>query len=219
MRAADPDRLGHDETLAFWINLYNAEVLEAALEATEMGLDSLLRARDIFDRPLTRIAGESLSLDDIEHGKIRRFRDPRIHAVLICGSVSCPTLPPEPIQGTGLDAQLDAAMRDFLREGGAVFDRGFNEVSLSRIFLWYGADFVFPQSMPRWRPVSRRALVRSLSPWLAPEESRWLAEARPRTRFQPYDWDLSCRVAQSPDASTMSAGIDTRTTPRKSPTE
>jgi hypothetical protein len=137
--------------------------------------------------------------------------------VLICGSVSCPTLPPEPISGVGLSGCLDRAMRDFLREGGAIFDRGSNEVSLSRIFLWYGADFVYPESMPRWRPVRRRALLRSLSPWLAPEDSKRLAKARPRTHFQPYDWRLSCRVAQSPEASTRSAGTDTRTTPRKSP--
>lgn len=218
LRTADPDLLSRDEALAFWINLYNAEVLETALEARDTGLDSLLRERDVFDRPRVEIAGEMLSLDDIEHGKVRRFGDPRVHAVLTCASVSCPTLPGEPVRGTGLHESLDAAMRDFLREGGAVVDHDSNEVRLSRIFLWYGADFVYPESMPRWRPVLRRSLVQSLGAWLSPADSRWLAEARPRIRFQPYDWSLSCRVAQSPDASTMSAGIDTRTTPRKSPT-
>ena len=49
-----------------------------------------------FDAPWAMVGGESLSLNDIEHGKIRRFRDPRIHAALVCGSVSCPTLRYEP---------------------------------------------------------------------------------------------------------------------------
>ena len=218
LRLADPDSLSQDESLAFWINLYNAEVLEAALQARDEQLDSLVRARDVFDRPRAKIAGEALSLDDIEHGKIRRFSDPRVHAVLTCGSVSCPTLPAGPLVGDGLDSRLDEAMVDFLREGGGTLDRESNEVRLSRIFLWYGADFVHPASMPRWRPVSHRSVTLSLEEWMPSEDVRWMREARPRTRFQPYDWGLSCRVAQSPVSSSRSAGMDTRTTPRKSPT-
>ena len=195
LRAADPDSLSHNESLAFWINLYNAEVLEAALQARDEQLDSLVRARDVFDRPRANIAGEVLSLDDIEHGKIRRFSDPRVHAVLTCGSVSCPTLPARPLVGDGLDNRLDEAMVDFLREGGATLDRESNEVRLSRIFLWYGADFVHPASMPRWRPVRPRSVTLSLEEWMPPEDVSWMQEARPRTRFQPYDWGLSCRVA------------------------
>lgn len=218
LHTTDPDGLSHADALAFWINLYNAEVLEAALEARDAHLDSLIRVQDVFDRPRGEISGEMLSLDDIEHGKIRRFGDPRVHAVLTCGSVSCPTLPARPLVGDGLDDQLDAAMVNFLHEGGATLDRESNEVRLSRIFLWYGADFVHPASMPRWRPVTRRSVTLSLEAWMSPEDATWVREARPRTRFQPYDWGLSCRVAQSPGSSTRSAGMDTRITPLNSPT-
>jgi hypothetical protein len=214
----DPGQLNRDEALAFWINLYNAEVLAAAVDARENGLDSLLRIPDAFDRRRCTIAGEVLSLDDIEHGKIRRFGDPRVHAALVCGSVSCPSLPAEPMRGADVQDQLDAATTSFLAEGGAVADLDAGELRLSRIFLWYGADFVYPKTMPRWRPVIRRSIALSLRRWMPDEEVRWLENERPRIHFLPYDWTLACRVGQPPVSSTLSAGIDTRISPRKSPT-
>ena len=214
----DPDQLNRDEALAFWINLYNAEVLAAAVDAREEGLDSLLRIPDAFDRRRFTIAGEILSLDDIEHGKIRRFGDPRIHAALVCGCVSCPSLPAEPMRGADLHELLDAATTSFLAEGGTVADPDAGELRLSRIFMWYGADFVYPKTMPRWRPVARRSVALSLRRWMPDEEVRWLENERPRIHFLPYDWTLACRVGQPPVASTLSAGIDTRISPRKSPT-
>jgi hypothetical protein len=57
---------------------------------------SVLRMPGAFSAPFVTVAGERLSLDAIEHAKIRRFADPRIHAALVCGSVSCPTLRPPP---------------------------------------------------------------------------------------------------------------------------
>ncbi len=214
----DPDQLNRDEALAFWINLYNAEVLAAAVVAREEGLDSLLRIPDAFDRRRCTIAGEALSLDDIEHGKIRRFGDPRIHAALVCGSVSCPSLPAEPMRGVDLHDLLDAATTSFLAEGGTVADPDAGELRLSRIFMWYGADFVYPNTMPRWRPMARRSIALSLRRWMSDEEVRWLESERPRIHFLPYYWTLACRVGQPPVSSTLSAGIDTRISPRKSPT-
>jgi hypothetical protein len=132
------------------------------------------------------VAGESLSLHDIEHGKVRRFGDPRIHAALVCGSASCPTLRSEPYRGPGLEAQLETQMLDFLRAGGAATDG--SQLLLSRIFLWYGADFVRPHRMPSFAPVTRASVRRSLRRWLDPE----LAELP--VSFQPYDWGLACSI-------------------------
>ena len=97
---------------------------------------------------MIEVAGEKLSLIDIEHGKIRRFSDPRIHGALVCGSLSCPTLRPEPFVGSTLQEQLNDQMAQFLRLGGAVVDRDAGVLSLSRVFRWYGSDFVRPRIMP-----------------------------------------------------------------------
>ena len=63
-----------------------------------------------------------------------------------------------------------------------------------------------------------RSIVRSLRRWMPDEEVRWLENECPRIRFLPYDWALACRAGQPPVASTLSAGIDTRISPLKSPT-
>ena len=51
-----------------------------------------------------------MTLDDIEHGTIRGnlYDEPRIHAALNCGSVSCPDLRPEPYSGPRLSYQVGA---------------------------------------------------------------------------------------------------------------
>ena len=87
MEATDPDSLSDDGALAFWLNLYNAGALAVAADAFEDGAHSILRIPGVFDAPWATIAGEPLSLNDIEHGKLRRFGDPRIHGALVCGSV------------------------------------------------------------------------------------------------------------------------------------
>ena len=110
-----------------------------------------------FDTPWAMVGGESLSLNDMEHGKIRRFQDPRIHAALVCGSVSCPSLRYEPF-GDNLGEQLDEQIRTFLAGGGAHVDRDSGTLQLSRVFLWYGGDFVRPGRMPTWIPARRRDL-------------------------------------------------------------
>jgi hypothetical protein len=190
--AIDPSRLTRPESLAFWLNLYNAGALDLAARAFTGGADSVLRVPGAFSSPVFEVEGELLSLDAIEHGKIRRFGDPRIHAALVCGSASCPTLRFEPYRGADLDGQLDDQMQRFLAAGGAVFEEGSRTLHLSRVFLWYGGDFVRPGNMPTWFPARPGALLRALRPWLndsIPDSSEL------SVRFQPYDWGLRCAVA------------------------
>jgi hypothetical protein len=193
----DPDSLSRAEALAFWLNLYNAGALDLAAEGFGAATDSVLRIPGGFTRLWADVAGEALSLDGIEHGKIRRFSDPRFHSALVCGSASCPTLRYEPFTGDRLEAQLDDQMRSFLSSGAAIADDSTNTLRLSRIFLWYGADFVRPHRMPAWIPAGKRAVVRSLLPWLGGDVRRWVETTRPSIEFQPYDWSLACAVGFS----------------------
>lgn len=184
----DPDNLRRGDALAFWLNLYNAGAVGLAIEAYQGGYSSVLRIPGGFARPLVPVGGEVLSLDAIEHGKIRRFRDPRIHGALVCGSLSCPTLRSAPYDGVGLDQQLDDQMRLFLAGGGASAGPG-DTVELSRIFLWYGADYVRPHRMPVFIPARKRKILEAVRPWL-PEGLR----SRSRPVFQDYEWGLACSV-------------------------
>lgn len=189
-----PDELARDEALAYWINLYNAGALALAGRAMREGKDSVLGVPGGFQSKIASIDGESLSLDDIEHGKLRRFRDPRIHAALVCGSVSCPTLRGEPYTGGNLDGQLEDQIRSFLAAGAIVPDRAAGVIRLSRVFLWFGADFVRPHRMPIFLPVPRKRTLDALTPWLDREVVEWIEETKPDVAFQPYDWGLRCVV-------------------------
>lgn len=188
LESVDPDTLSREGALAYWINLYNAEAVALATEALAIGSTSVLRLPGAFDRPFVTVAGEELSMEAVEHAKIRRFGDPRIHGALVCGSLSCPTLRSSPYTEEGLDAQLDDQMRAFLAGGGGLI-RGDGTLVLSRVFLWYGGDFVRPHRMPTFVPASKRRLLASLAPWLpAP------VEEVSSVIFADYDWGLGCAV-------------------------
>ncbi|NNF09093.1 MAG: DUF547 domain-containing protein, partial [Acidimicrobiia bacterium] len=192
MAKARPDLLSRSDALAFWLNLYNAGALTLAGETLSTGEASVLRLPGAFTRPVLTVAGETLSLDNIEHGKIRRFQDPRIHAALVCGSASCPTLRHEPYDGDGLTGQLDDQLRSFLRAGGAVIED--DRLMLSRVFLWYGADFVRPHRMPALIPARRSLIARAVTPWLPVHQQQWLRQSKRSIAFQDYDWSVACSV-------------------------
>ena len=194
MQTIDPDSLSRDGALAFWLNLYNSGALSVASDAFESGATSVLRLPGVFDKPWATINGEALSLNDIEHGKIRRFGDPRIHGALVCGSVSCPTLRYEPF-GENLDDQLGDQMRSFLASGGAAVDRTNETLRLSRIFLWYGGDFTRPHRMPTWIPARKETLSRIVAAWLTEADAGWVVDSSPKVDYVPYDWGLACSIA------------------------
>ncbi len=194
MQTIDPDSLSRNGALAFWLNLYNAGALAVASDAFDEGATTVLRIPGAFDAPWATIAGETLSLNDIEHGKIRRFGDPRIHGSLVCGSVSCPTLRYEPF-GENLDDQLDDQMRSFLGGGGAEVDRTTGTLRLSRIFLWYGGDFTRPQHMPTLLPSRRGSLSHVVAGWLPEADAEWVINSTPKVEYVPYDWGLACSIA------------------------
>ncbi|NND01384.1 MAG: DUF547 domain-containing protein [Acidimicrobiia bacterium] len=194
LQSIDPNGLSSTGALAYWMNLYNAGALDLAAEANSRSETSVLRVAGGFQEPWAHVGGESLSLDAIEHGKIRRFQDPRIHGGLVCGSASCPTLRYEPFQGATIESQLEDQMRSFLANGGAVMDEATGALNLSRIFLWYGADFTRPNRMPTLLPARKKRVADALGRWLPANVEEWRITVGPRVQFQPYDWSLACSI-------------------------
>ncbi len=192
--------------LAFWINVYNALVIDAVISvgvrrSVAEGRAGYLR---FFRRAAYLIGGHRFNCDDIEHGVLRGNRghpyipgpqfgpsdprcafvvrppDIRIHFALNCASRSCP--PVGAYEAGRIDAQLDLAARSFLGATVAV-DRKHRTVRLSRIFRWFARDFG-----------GRRGVVVFLLHHLPADERReWLATHRDRLRlaYQPYDWELN----------------------------
>ena len=181
--------------LAFLINAYNAWTVELVLRHYGE-IDSIKEIGGWFRSPWRQrfisLLGKTRSLDDIEHGMIRRwFSEPRIHFAVNCASVGCPALAPDAYRSETLEAQLEHATRRFLadRERNALRD---GHLYLSKIFDWYGKDFE-----QGWRGQS------SLEDFLASyaDELALTAEALSALRarrlpiaFLDYDWRLNDTV-------------------------
>jgi hypothetical protein len=184
LAASDPSALrSRREKLAFWIDAYN--ILAIDLVVRHPGVSSI---RDIgsFWRPVWKleagqVGGRGTSLDEIEHGILRREGEPRIHGAIVCASLSCPALRREPWDPARLDGQLDDSMRHFLAspEKGSRLDRERGVLRLSRIFDWFEADF---------EPAGVLAFV---SRYLSDADRAYLETRRPRIEFFAYDWRLN----------------------------
>jgi hypothetical protein len=134
------------EQLAFLINAYNAWTVEYILTKYP-DLKSIKDLGSIIQSPWKKkfipLLGQTMSLDDIEHGTIRAadvYAEPRIHFAVNCASIGCPALRAEAFTGERLQQQLDDSARSFLA------DRSRNRLAngkleLSSIFKWYREDF------------------------------------------------------------------------------
>jgi len=91
--------------------------------------------------PRVTVEGRALSLNDIEHGILRKtWRDPRVHYAINCASMSCPSIMPEAFTGATLESMLTQGARDYINHsrGAKIVD---GKLTLSEIFSWYRRDF------------------------------------------------------------------------------
>ncbi len=181
-----------DKRLAFWINVYNATTQLALHDKPER----YKNRNAFFSKKLITIAGEKLSLDNIEHGILRRnkikwsygyfnkifpgsfekkFRvdklDSRIHFALNCGAKSCP--PIAYYEAEKIDEQLNVATLGHLK-AETNYDQKKDSIALPAFMGWFRADFGGKKGM--------RKLLKKLE--IIPEESK------ASISFQQYNWKL-----------------------------
>jgi hypothetical protein len=136
------------DQLAYWINAYNAQIFKGVLargpERDSVWKGGLISGKAFFEDMDIVLGGETMSLKSLEDDIVRReFQDPRIHAALNCASKGCPRLPQKAFEAASLQAELDAAMREFVAEARNVaVDGRTRTVTLSRIFDWFEDDFL-----------------------------------------------------------------------------
>jgi hypothetical protein len=179
------------EALAFWINSYNAVTLKFVLDRYPE-IESVMDVTGFFKELTARVAGESLTLDEIE-ARALAFGDPRVHFAVVCASQSCPGLRREPYDGKDLAQQLDEQTRAFLTDTGkgVRLDEEDSTLWLSSIFKWYGEDFVAESSTVG--DDARGELVGWIEPFLPDETAALLANSDLSVRFLEYDWSLNDR--------------------------
>lgn len=136
-----------NETLAYWINAYNAFTVKLIVKhypvksIKDLG-GPIYRVNTSWDIKFIKIGTEELDLNNIEHQKIRgQFNEPRIHFAVNCASVSCPKLLNEAYSANQLDAQLTRQTKLFLSDKTKNDLSNPNQPKLSKLFDWYKGDF------------------------------------------------------------------------------
>jgi len=184
MGQIDPRGYSAAEQQAYWINLYNALTVDLVLKYPKK--KTILRMGEKFfsvgpwDDKVFTLAGQSLTLNDIEHRILRPiFGDHRVHYAVNCASIGCPNLAAQAYTGAQLESQLMQQERDYLsHERGVTFDRK-GRLQLSQIYEWYGDDF----------GADERGVVAHLAE-RHPVLAERLASYSGKVRYD-YDWDLN----------------------------
>ena len=172
-----------DARIALALNAYNANVLEHLRKARRArpALTEVTEIEGLFAARTMRVAGETMTLDALEHGWLRPLGDPRIHAALVCGAVSCPSLRREPYDAARVGEQLDDQCRAWINDTTKNRSRG-EALSLSAIFDWFKDDFAVEPYGGRLGFVRRYAdRDGAIATFLA-------THPEPALVFEPYDW-------------------------------
>ena len=150
LQTSDPRDYSKAEQKAYWINLYNAAtvqlVLDHPMKTSILHMDEGLFTIGPWNEPLLDVAGEKLTLNDIEHRILRPiWQDRRIHFAVNCASLSCPNLVKQVYTGGNTETLLTQNERAYINHprGVAFNDKG--RLTVSRIFKWYRDDFAEDQ--------------------------------------------------------------------------
>jgi Protein of unknown function, DUF547 len=182
--------LNNDNAIkTFWLNMYNGWFQVLAVREK-------LNKPKIFTSKQITIASKKFSLDNIEHGILRKFRwkfskgylpsffpgktikqlavekiDYRIHFALNCGAKSCP--PIAFYRYENLDRQLDVAGKVFLNSETEI-DTLNKVATVTKIMDWFAGDFG-----------GKKGIRRIIKKFLNKDISRY------KIKYFPYNWDVA----------------------------
>ncbi|NIW78473.1 MAG: DUF547 domain-containing protein [Calditrichae bacterium] len=182
LESFDPKDWEQQKALAYWINLYNAATLELVLQ--HYPVESI---KDIggflsspWDKDVVKVAGQDLTLNEIEHDIIRgQFSDARIHFALNCASIGCPPLLNFTYTGKQLDEQLDYACRNALNDERWV-KISDDEIQVTKIFDWYRGDFE-----------KYSGSVREFISQYRSKDAEIIMDENRDLEYMDYNWDLN----------------------------
>ena len=202
--AATYDAWPRDQQAAFWINAYNAFVLETVIDhypirgkAAAYPSVSIRQIPGAFEQKKHRAAGRAVTLDEIEKTLLPAFKDPRIYLALGRGAIGSGRLRSEAYTGERLAAQLNAVQAEFVTERTMLaIDRTTEQISVTPIVSWHEAEFVAAydkgaEGLYAQRSSIERAMVAFVQPHLLPLEREFLQKNTFRVTYHRFDWRLN----------------------------
>ena len=190
--------------LAFWLNAYNAIVLQTVINRYPIrGKSDLYPPSSIrqipgaFETLKHRAGGRSVTLDEIEKTILPEFGDPRLHLALGRGAIGSGRLRSEAYTAERLAGQLDDVQKEFASETNMIkIDRDAGRIAVTAIVSWNSDHFIKAYDTGANGPLAQRspierALIAFVKPHLLPLEQEFVEQNRFSVTYQPFDWRLN----------------------------
>jgi hypothetical protein len=203
-----------EEQLAFWINAYNAFVLQTVINhypirgrGKEYPANSIRQIPGAFERQTIRAAGRSVTLDGIEKDILTPLGDARAFLALGRGAIGGGRLKSEAYDPKRLPKQLDAVAAESVRRKEIAYVDPLNKVvSLSPLFSWREAAFVASfadkaHEMFKQRSPLERAALGLIQPHIVMSEAEFLEQNTFKVVFHKFDWRLNDLSNRPPDGN------------------
>jgi len=190
--------------MAFWLNAYNAFVLQTVIDHYPIrGTSSAYPANSIrqipgaFDQTRRRAAGRTVTLDEIEKTILPAFKEPRLFLALGRGALGSGRLSSEAYDGDRLQDQLFRIRKEFVSEQTMLkIDRTAEVISVTPIVSWHEAEFVEAYDKGATGPLAQRspverAIVDFIAPHLLSLEKDLVQKNTFKVSYHPFDWRLN----------------------------
>lgn len=184
----------HSQKIAYMINAYNLYTIEGIVKAYPV--KSIKDISGFWNKAKHKVAGQMLTLDNIEHDILRKtFHEERVHVSVVCASISCPELYNKPFRPDSLEQQLTARSIRFATDTTRnKINFAKKELKLSKILDWYGKDFekkysddtVFPYLYGK-----KRAVANFIYRHLPQDKQAKLRDGKFKVGYLSYDWGLN----------------------------
>jgi Protein of unknown function, DUF547 len=198
------DKLSTNDRIAFWLNAYNALVLRTVIDqypmpqrSREYPARSVRQIPGAFERLTRRVAGRSLTLDQIEQTVLPSFNDPRLFLALGRGAVGSGRLRSEVYTAADLERQLTDVANECVRRAECIdLDAAGNAVKVSAVFSWRERDFTTAfadkaDAKFATRSPMERAVLAFMAPRLLTTERDFIERNQFEFRYIPFDWSLN----------------------------
>jgi hypothetical protein len=193
-----------EEKMAFWVNAYNAFVLQTVVDRypirgtnPKYPPESIRQIAGAFETFRHRAAGRSVTLDEIEKTILPEFKEPRLQLALGRGAIGSGRLRSEAYTGGRIMQQLAEIQKEFVSEQTMLnIDRTSGVVSLTPILSWHEAEFVAAYDKGAEGPFAQRspierAAVAFIAPNLLPLEKELLQKNQFKVTYHPFNWLLN----------------------------
>ena len=191
--------------MAFWVNAYNAFVLQTVVNhypihgrSRRYPANSIRQIPGAFEQAKHRAAGRTVTLDEIEKTILPEFKEPRLYLALGRGAIGSGRLRSEAYAGDRLEQQLERSPAGVRQSKQTMLriDRAANRVSVTPILSWREQEFVAAYDKGATgrmgQAVADRAGDRGLRhAHLLPLENEFLQKNEFKVTYHPFDWRLN----------------------------